>query len=262
MPGIFLINKPKGITSHDVVNYLRRVTGEKTIGHAGTLDPLASGLMIVAVGREFTRQISNFSKLDKTYLVEATLGATSTTYDAEGVITPARHSESSLRHPELDSGSLAQIPDQVRNDGIAKPNQEKVNKTLQSFVGRQNQMPPIFSAKKIGGQKAYDLARQGKPVELKAVPVNIYEIKLSEYHYPILKFSTKVSSGTYIRSLVHDIGQKLGSGAYMSGLIRDSIGEFKLSEAMDLYQIKSLADLHPHQLPLNKGESRGSIIKS
>jgi len=232
--GIFLINKPKGITSHDVVDYLRKVTGEKTIGHAGTLDPLASGLMIVAIGREFTRKISDFSKLDKEYTAEATLGSTSTTYDAEGVIA---------RHPELGSGSLAQIPDQVRNDGIEKPSQEEVNETINGFVGEQMQMPPIYSAKKIKGKKAYDLARHGKSVELKPVSVNVYEIKLLDYQYPLLKFSAKVSSGTYIRSLVNDIGQKLGTGAYMSDLVRISIGDYRLLEAIDLYQIKSPADL-------------------
>ena len=235
MHGIYLINKPKGITSHDVVNYLRKITGEKTIGHAGTLDPLASGLMIVAIGREFTKKISKYSKLDKEYTAEATLGATSTTYDAEGII----------RHPELVSGSPAQIPDHVRNDEIIKHSQEEVDRVLQGFVGSHDQMPPIFSAKKIGGQKAYDLARQGKAVDLKAVPVTITEIKLLDYRYPLIKFSAQVSSGTYIRSLVHDIGQKLGTGAYMSGLVRNSIGEYQLDQATDLYQIKSVTDLHP-----------------
>lgn len=262
MQGIYLISKPKGITSHDVVDYLRKVTGEKTIGHAGTLDPLATGLMIVAIGREFTKKISQFSKLDKEYVAEATLGATSTTYDAEGVVISSRHPGPTDRRSSSDSGSrprfrlpLGQRParaggggrndrEEIREDSSI-PNVEKIESVLQNYIGQQNQMPPIFSAKKIKGQKAYDLARQGKEVELKAVPVNIYDIKLINYQYPILKFSTKVSSGTYIRSLVHDIGQKLGAGAYMSGLIRTAIGNYQLTQAIDLQQIKSLSDLYP-----------------
>ncbi|MBU1092273.1 tRNA pseudouridine(55) synthase TruB [Patescibacteria group bacterium] len=227
MLGFFLINKPKGITSHDVVGYLRRITGEKTIGHAGTLDPLAEGLMIVAIGREFTKRISEFSKLDKEYMAEATLGAISTTYDAEGDITPSNL-------PLVRGGEV----------GLPTPQEEDVMEVLQGFVGKQGQMPPIYSAKKIKGQKAYNLARQGKAVELVPVPINIYEIKLLNYRYPLLKFSVKVSSGTYIRSLVHDLGQKLGVGAYMSGLIRTTVGDYKLEQAIDLYQIKSVVDLH------------------
>ncbi|MFH0912498.1 MAG: tRNA pseudouridine(55) synthase TruB [Patescibacteria group bacterium] len=219
MNGIYLINKPIGITSHDVVDYLRRVTGEKTVGHAGTLDPLASGLMIVAIGREFTKRISEFIKLDKDYVAIATLGSTSTTYDAEGEIIPSGNSKS--------------------------PGQEEIIKTLQSFIGAQEQMPPIFSAKKVGGKKAYDLARQGKEVKLKPVPVTIHKIELLDYQYPILKFNVKVSSGTYIRSLINDIGQKLGVGAYMSGLVRTKIGDYTLSQATDLHRIASINDLAP-----------------
>ena len=236
MLGIYLINKPTGITSHDLVDHLRKVTGEKTIGHAGTLDPLASGLMIVAIGREFTRKISEFSKLDKEYITEATLGATSTTYDAEGIITP----------PNLPL---------IKGGEVGLPAKEDIEATIQSFVGTYDQMPPIFSAKKVGGRKAYDLARQGKVVTLKPVPVSIYEVELLDYQYPILKFRAKVSSGTYIRSLVNDIGQKLGTGAYMSNLVRTAIGDHQLSQAADLYQIKSVADLYSYQLPLNKEES-------
>ncbi|MFA5966944.1 MAG: tRNA pseudouridine(55) synthase TruB [Patescibacteria group bacterium] len=276
MPGIYLINKPKGITSHDVVGYLRKVTGEKTIGHAGTLDPLASGLMIVAIGREFTKRISEFSKLDKEYLAEATLGATSTTYDAEGEIKKFSfcHSERIRQLAEKSKNLETQVPRSLdcarddrmdgrddrmdgRNDKIVELNQAEIESALQSFIGPQEQMPPIFSAKKIKGQKAYDLARQGKTVELKAVPVTISEIKLLDYQYPILKFKVKVSSGTYIRSLVHDLGQRLNKGAYMSELVRTSIGDYNLTQAIDLYQVKSPADLHPHQLPLGKGEGRG-----
>jgi len=225
MHGIYLINKPAGITSHDVVDYLRKITNEKTIGHAGTLDPLASGLMIVAIGREFTKKISNFSKLDKEYIAEATLGATSTTYDKEGIIQDAKL--------------------KIKNNNI---DQKEIEQVLDSFVGTYAQMPPIFSAKKIKGQKAYDLARQGKPVDLKPVNIKIYAIKLLDYQYPLLKFQVKVSSGTYIRSLIDDVGKKLGEGAYMSGLIRTQIGEYDLSRAINLQQIKSFNDIFPYKI--------------
>ena len=225
MHGIYLINKPAGITSHDVVDYLRKITNEKTIGHAGTLDPLASGLMIVAIGREFTKKISNFSKLDKEYIAEATLGATSTTYDKEGIIQNAKL--------------------KIKNNNI---DQKEIEQALDSFVGTYAQMPPIFSAKKIKGQKAYDLARQGKPVDLKPVNIKIYAIKLLDYQYPLLKFQVKVSSGTYIRSLIDDVGKKLGEGAYMSGLIRTQIGEYDLSRAINLQQIKSFNDIFPYKI--------------
>ncbi|MFH1088656.1 MAG: hypothetical protein V1719_02335 [Patescibacteria group bacterium] len=158
MFGFFLINKPKGITSHDVVGYLRKITGERTIGHAGTLDPLAEGLMIVAIGREFTKQISKFVKLDKEYIAEATLGAVSTTYDAEGVI--GGHSEPSLRHSGESYWPVGRLQNRISNKSIRSwtsqddagnqkdLSQEKIKKTLQSFLGEQQQMPPAFSAKK------------------------------------------------------------------------------------------------------------------
>lgn len=214
--GIFLINKPSGITSHDVVDALRLITKEKTIGHAGTLDPLASGLMIVAIGREFTKQIANFSELGKEYLATLTLGKNSTTYDAEGGLTAVSNHE---------------------------PSEIEVKAVLSDFVGWQEQMPPIFSAKKIKGKKSYDLARSGKLVELKPVKVQIKSINLLRYQYPAISFVVEVSSGTYVRSLAHDIGEKLRTGAYLSKLVRTKIGKYPLAQAIDLNLIKSSNDL-------------------
>lgn len=214
--GLFLINKPKGITSHDVVDYLRRVTNEKTIGHGGTLDPMASGLMIVAIGREFTKQILKFSGLGKEYIATITLGANSTTYDAEGELTVVSNKEPSL---------------------------EEIRTVLDGLIGWQEQMPPIFSAKKIKGKKAYDLARMGKVVELDPVKVEIKLMDLINYQYPEVSFKVLVSAGTYIRSLAFDIGTKLGTGAYLSKLIRTKVGDYLLDKAIDLHNIKSPNDL-------------------
>jgi len=214
--GLFLINKPIGITSHDVVGYLRKITGEKTIGHAGTLDPMASGLMIIAIGREFTKQISKFSELEKEYLATLTLGKNSTTYDAEGELSPV-----SDREPDV----------------------EEAKKVLTNFIGWQEQMPPIFSAKKIKGKKAYELARAGKEVVMKSVKVQIKSIDLIKYHYPEIEFKVMVSAGTYIRSLAYDIGTNLKTGAYLSKLFRTQIGQYSFNQAIDLSSVKSSNDL-------------------
>ena len=221
LSGFFLIDKPIGPTSHDVVGVLRRISGERTIGHAGTLDPLASGLLIVAIGREFTKQIDKFKNLDKIYEAEVCLGEESNTYDREG--------------------SLTAVSDR-------QPSEKEIKEILANFVGAQEQLPPIFSAKKIKGESAYKSARAGRSVELKPVSVNIKGIDLISYHYPKVVFSTEVSAGTYIRSLAHDIGKKLGIGAYLFNLRRVSIGGFSAAKAIKLDEIRSVDDLLPGQI--------------
>lgn len=208
--GFLLINKLSGPTSHDIIDELRKITGERRIGHAGTLDPFASGLLIVAVGREATRQISNFSKMDKTYIAKLHLGAVSDTYDRTGKL---RMTNDELRITEKD-----------------------IKETLKKFVGEQMQIPPMYSAKKVGGKKLYELARRGVEIERQPVKINIYYIKLKSFD-PNLKsliIETRVSSGTYIRSLAHDIGQALGCGAYLEELERTEIGEYKLKDAAEI----------------------------
>jgi tRNA pseudouridine55 synthase len=209
MDGILLIDKPKGWTSFDVVakirGQLKRETGLKKpkVGHTGTLDPLATGLLIIVVG-SYCKRAQEFSKLDKTYEVTMKLGQTSTTGDEEGEKT--------------------HISDQ-------KPTLEEVTAVLGQFSGEIMQTPPIYSAIKIDGQRAYKLARAGKEVKLEPRPVTIYDIRLDSYEYPVVTFTAHVSSGTYIRSLVEDIGKHLGTGAYMSGLQRTEVGKFLLSNA-------------------------------
>lgn len=212
MQGVLLVDKPKTWTSFDVVNYVRKMVataeGKKPknvkVGHTGTLDPLATGLLVLLVGKEYTRRAEELTKLDKTYEVTMKLGETSTTADDEGEKT-------------------------VVSDTI--PTSQAVLEALQRFQGPIMQIPPAFSAMKINGQRAYDLARQGKEVVLEARPVTIYRSELTKYEYPFVKFVCDVSSGTYIRSLVTDLGETLGTGAYMSDLRRTAVGEFKIAEA-------------------------------
>ena len=213
--GFLLIDKPVGPTSHDVVDLVRRATGLRQVGHAGTLDPFASGLLIVAVGRA-TKEISKFVGLDKAYEAELKLGATSDTMDRTGQIVP------------------------TPNASPVSP--ESINEVIAQFRGPQMQTPPMYSAKKVGGQKLYELARQGKTVERAPVPVVISELVVTDYAWPILKIRCRVSSGTYIRVLAHDLGAQLGCGAYLENLRRTAIGTFKVADALPTAQL-SLANV-------------------
>jgi tRNA pseudouridine55 synthase len=215
MDGYLLVNKPPGISSFGVVARIRGVWREKLrsdglsakkakIGHTGTLDPAASGLMILVLG-SYTKKAAQFSKMDKVYKVEITLGATSTTGDSEGEI--------------------------AKKSGH-QPTKSEIDAALTKFTGSIMQHPPIYSAIKVGGRRAYELARAGHSFTLEARPVEIYSIEDVDYNYPKVSFTADVSSGTYIRSLAEDIGQELGVGAYMSNLIRTRIGEFDLADAI------------------------------
>lgn len=212
MQGLLLVDKPQGWTSFDVVNYVRRIVatveGKKPknckVGHTGTLDPLATGLLVLLVGKDYTRRATELTKLDKTYEVTMHLGVTSTTGDEEGEKT-AMSSE--------------------------QPSLEQVQAVLQQFTGDIMQVPPAFSAMKINGQRAYKLAREGKAVELEARPAKVYANTFVSYDYPIVRFTSEVGSGTYIRSLVQDMGEALGTGAYMSGLRRTRVGQFDVANA-------------------------------
>jgi tRNA pseudouridine55 synthase len=216
MNGILLVDKPQGWTSFDVVNRVRRViqqselnvTGKKRfpVGHTGTLDPLATGLLVLLLGT-YTKRAPALTKLDKTYEVVMCLGKTSTTGDEEGEKT-------------------------IVSD--AKPLQAAVEASLASFTGNIMQTPPIYSAIKINGQRAYNLARAGKAPELAPRPATIYHSSLTSYEYPFVRFTVEVSSGTYIRSLVEDIGKQLKTGAYMSDLRRTKVGPFDIGNAVQV----------------------------
>lgn len=216
MNGLLVINKPTGITSFDCIRKLRRTTGERKIGHTGTLDPMASGVMVLLFGSA-TKRAGDYSKLDKTYKAEVTLGATSSTGDAEG--------------------ELSKVNDLV-------PTEAEISRALKSFEGQITQTPPVYSAIKIGGQEAYKRARRGEQVEMPQRQVMINSIKLTDYQYPVVKLEADVSSGTYIRTLAEDIGEVLGTGAHLSGLVRTRVGEFGLDTALDLSSDREAVEAH------------------
>lgn len=214
MNGILLIDKPSGWTSFDVVHKVRRLAEQSglndttkkryPVGHTGTLDPMATGLLVLMLGT-YTKKVPEYTKLEKTYEVTMCLGRTSTTGDEEGEKTTVSGHE---------------------------PTPEKVIAALAQFQGEQMQTPPAFSAIKVHGQRAYKLARNGQTPELKPRPITVQELTLVDYTYPFVHFTASVSSGTYIRSLVEDLGKVLQIGAYMSDLRRTRVGSFQLTNAL------------------------------
>jgi tRNA pseudouridine55 synthase len=211
--GILNINKPVGMTSHDVVARVRRILREKRVGHAGTLDPAAEGVLPVCVGQA-TRVVEYLSSARKIYCADVVLGLTTDTYDREGIVTSAQA-----------------VPDFSR---------EEIEATLNQFRGKIEQIPPVYSAIKIGGQPAYKAARAGKSdeIELKSRQIEIFKLEISYWDRPWLKLWVECSKGTYIRSLAYDIGKALGCGAYMHHLVRVQVGAFHLKDAVTLEQLE------------------------
>lgn len=209
---VILIDKPAGISSFGVVARVRRYLSQKAgkkikVGHTGTLDPFATGLLILLSGKA-TKLSNQFLKLDKWYEATLRLGKISTTGDPEGVIT------------------------EVNVD--RQPSYSDIEKILPDFLGNIKQTVPIFSAVKINGKRAYQLARQGQKVEMPTREIEIYELEVLSYHFPELVIRTHVSSGTYIRTLGEDLGQALGVGAYLTALRRTKVGNFDLNNAKKL----------------------------
>lgn len=224
--GILLIDKPVGWTSFDVVAKVRSTLKKSAanpssskikIGHTGTLDPFATGLLILVVG-DYCKRASEFSKLDKTYETTLVIGKTSTTGDTEGDISEA-------------SGR--------------RPSQEELEDAIKQFQGEITQTPPIYSAIKVGGQRAYKLAREGKTVEMPKRTVNVYKLELTKYEYPNAEITCDVSSGTYIRTLNEDIGKFLGVGAYTVALRRTKVGKYNIADAQNMDNLKDLKLIKP-----------------
>ncbi len=205
MEGFLLIDKPAGITSFGVIARLRRITGVRRIGHAGTLDPFATGLLIVGVGRGATKHLGEYLGQRKTYEAVAMLGATTVTQDKDSDIVPI--------------------------EGVEMPTEAEVRAAIPRFTGPLQQTPPMFSAKKIDGKKLYELAREGIEVERKSVAVTVYSLELLSYVPPKLAFRATVSAGTYVRTLAHDLGHALGTGAYLEKLRRTAIGGLSVAQA-------------------------------
>ena len=214
MNGLLEIDKPGGMTSHDVVSRLRNLTGERSIGHLGTLDPMATGVLPLLIGK-FTRLAQYFSSSEKSYTGTIRLGFATDTYDAEG------EAAGEQTHP------LLQI--------------DEVRRAASRFHGEMEQMPPPFSAKKIAGTPAYKLARAGKPVELKPAKITIQSFEIADLRGEEAAFSMRISSGGYVRSVAHELGRDLGCGAHLSSLRRIQAGVFTLAEAHTLEELEPLS---------------------
>lgn len=205
--GVLNLNKPAGVTSRDVVNMIQRLAGRKTkIGHAGTLDPMARGVLVVAVGHT-TRLIEYVQQMPKTYRAEFLLGRSSDTEDTEGQV--------------------------MLLDSPVVPTEREIRAALPQFTGKLLQRPPVFSALKVAGRRAYDLARKGQPVELAPREIVVDRLILDAYEYPTMRLTIECGSGTYVRSLGRDLAQSLGTAAVMSALERAAIGAFRVEEAVD-----------------------------
>lgn len=228
---VWLVDKPAGITSFGVVAQVRRMLSDQAemvevvgkdgivrkkrkkvkVGHAGTLDPFATGLLLVLVGKA-TKRATEFLKLDKEYVATVRLGAVSSTGDLEGEIT-------------------------VFSDEVTLPSSEEVGEVVRRFTGEIEQTVPRYSAVSINGQRAYKLARAGKVVEMPRRKVKIYELEILRYEWPELEIRCKVSSGTYIRALGEDIGKALGVGGYLTALRRTQVGKYRIEEAKKVEEL-------------------------
>jgi len=214
MDGLILINKTSELTSHDVVQRIRKIIKFKKVGHFGILDPLSTGLLIIGVGKA-TRLFPFYSKMDKTYEGEITLGFATNTYDSSG--TPTSAAQKNF------------------------PQESILLKEMKKFEGEIIQIPPPFSAKKYKGKPLYALARKKKKFELRPTKVFVHSFELLDFKLPYLFFRIRCSSGTYIRSIAHSLGENLGCGAHLSSLTRTEIGEFKLQDAFKLDEISRIA---------------------
>ena len=223
--GVLLVDKPKGLTSHDVVYHLRRKLQMRKIGHAGTLDPMATGVLVMLIGKA-TRISQYLMSVDKVYEGEATLGVVTDSQDAEGEVMATRP-----------------VP------GLAEA---AVRETMQTFLGDQYQIPPMHSAIKIGGVKLYQLARKGEEVEREPRFIRVASFDLLSFALPKLTFRLACTKGTYVRTVTHDLGQKLGCGAHLSELRRTASGKFTIEQCLPLAQIEalSLAEIEKRLIPV------------
>lgn len=214
--GVLPVIKQSGMSSHDVVNRVRRIVNQQSVGHTGTLDPLATGLLVICLGK--ATKISQYLMADeKSYTAQIRLGVRSTTYDAEGVTTDP---------------ATAAIPEVTR---------AQIEAILPEFTGSVRQTVPAYSSVQVDGKRLYKIARKGRDVELPERDVEIRTLALVTYAAPFATFDVSCSKGTYIRSLANDIGERLGCGAYLSGLVRTRMGRFDIAEAYSFEQLAQLA---------------------
>lgn len=234
MEGVLLVDKPRGLTSHDVVYHLRRKLQIKKIGHAGTLDPMATGLLVMLIGKA-TRISQYLISVDKVYEAEATLGVVTDSQDAEGEVMETRPV------PELTEA--------------------QVRETMKGFLGDQYQMPPMHSAIKIGGVPLYKLARKGEEVVREPRFIRIASLELTSFALPKITFTLHCTKGTYVRTIAHDLGQKLGCGAHLSALRRTGSGKFSISQCLPLEEIEalSLPEIEKRLIPVYEAAPRVAL---
>ena len=225
MEGVLLVDKPAGPSSFGLIRMVRRLTGVKKVGHAGTLDPFATGVMVILIGRRYTRLSQQFLCNDKEYAARLHLGITTDSYDCEGQVT----------------GRSTKIP-----------TAPEIDQVIASFQGEIGQVPPMFSAKKVQGKKLYELARKGLSVHREEIPVQV-SVELISYSYPHLQIRVKCSKGTYVRGLAHEMGALLGCGAHLDLLQRTASGPFHLKDCLSGAHLQDLSyDLAPHLLTEDK----------
>jgi tRNA pseudouridine55 synthase len=225
--GVLLVDKPQGMTSHDIVARMRRVFRIKKIGHAGTLDPMATGLLLILVGKA-TKVSQYLMSMDKEYTATVKLGVETDSQDADGEIVATKP-----------------VPELTQAD---------VEKEMATFMGDQYQTPPMYSAKKVNGQKLYKLARQGKTVEREPRVINVSRYDVLDFNLPEVSVIVGSSKGTYIRTLAHDLGQRLGCGGHLNVLRRTAIGKFRIEDANTLEEIENMApsELRSKLIPVNQ----------
>ncbi len=212
---VILIDKERGFTSFDIVHRMRRLSGVKKVGHAGTLDPKASGLLIICTGKK-TKEITEYQNLEKTYEGIIAIGNTTPSFDSE---------------TEFNSDS---------SESAANITIEQIEEAKKDFIGAINQVPPMYSALKLNGKALYKYARKGVTVERAPRPVEIYSFDILKFEFPDIHFRIKCSKGTYIRVIANDLGAKLGCGAYLKSLRRTQIGSYNVSDAFEVEELKKL----------------------
>lgn len=233
MDGFLNVNKPKGMTSHDVVDEIRKLAGRRRVGHTGTLDPEATGVLPIAIGK--ATKIIQFLKEGKEYRATMRLGITTDTQDITGKVT-AKNEETNI--PE-----------------------ERIREALEKFLGKIEQLPPMVSAVKVRGKRLYKLAREGKDVERPKRTIEIYRLILLDYEPPDITFEVSCSRGTYIRALCHDIGKSLGPGACLKDLLRTKSGIFALEKSHTLEELGRMPDLEEILISLDRALARLPIVK-
>lgn len=214
MKGIYAIYKPKGPTSNKILSQIKKITGEKKVGHAGTLDPLAQGILVIGIGREYTKKLRDMVNKEKEYIAKIKFGATSTTDDAEGEI--------------------------VKFKVDKKPALKDIKEIIKKFIGNIKQEPPQFSAVKRQGKEAYKYARKGEKIQLGFRDIEIKDIEIIKYKWPYLEIKVITGPGAYIRSLARDIGKELKVGGYLASLERTRIGDFDKKKALTVKDLEKI----------------------